>query len=231
MISDWRCSRHSLKSSVRITEWERTLHRAVGRAIKNDKPSGPALNTVTDDIFVHVSRAIKRGDSGPAGFDFLLQVLSRQFDNGDATCALSELPSFGVHSGTPYADYYRTFPFVFSGDTGSESAMTPGLGLVMEIVRLSVNKQFPQLMPSLYPGELATRSQHFGSVDVMWLPLGTLENINTLNINGAKLFAVPAVSEGRVSAPSGPRLPPRAVGRGARHCRLLLGRRVRHAIR
>ena len=89
--------------------------------------------------------------------------------------------------------------------------MTPGLGLVMEIVRLSVNKQFPQLMPSLYPGELATRSQHFGSVDVMWLPLGTLENINTLNINGAKLFAVPAVSEGRVSAPSGP--PPAAPGR------------------
>ena len=96
--------------------------------------------------------------------------------------------------------------------------MTPGLGLVMEIVRLSVNEQFPQLMPSLYPGELATCSQPFDSVDIMWLPLGTLANINTQNINGAKLFAVPAVSEERVSAPSGP--PPAAPGRRQRRATL-----------
>ena len=91
IIFDSPCCRHSLKSPVWITEWERTLHRAVGRAINNDKQSGLALNTVIDDIFVQVSRAIERGDSRPAGFDFLLQVLSRQFDNGNATSALSEL--------------------------------------------------------------------------------------------------------------------------------------------
>ena len=39
--------------------------------------------------------------------------------------------------------------------------------MVLEIVRLSVNEQFPQLMPSLYPGELATRPQPFDSIDVM----------------------------------------------------------------
>ena len=115
-------------------------------------------------------------------------------------------------NGAPYAAYYRALRLVVSGFTGSERALAPGLGLVLEIVSLSVNEQFPQLMPSLYPGELATRPQPFGSIDAMWLALGTLANDKTPAINGAKLFSLPAVSGGRVSAPSGP--PPAAPGRG-----------------
>ena len=46
----------------------------------------------------------------------------------------------------------------------------------------------------------------------MWLALGTLANNKTPAINGAKSFRyLPAVSEGRVSAPSGP--PPAVLGR------------------
>ena len=56
----------------------------------------PPSNTVFDDIFGQVSRAIKRGDSGPVAFDLLLQVLSRQFDNGDAASALGVLHNFGM---------------------------------------------------------------------------------------------------------------------------------------
>ena len=198
MICDSRCSIDGLKFPVWIPRWERTLRRAVGRAINNDKPSAPALNTVIDDIFGQVSQAIKRGDSGPAAFDLLLQVLSRQFDNGDAASALSELHNFGAPNGTPYAAYYRAFRLVVSGVTGSERALAPGLGLVLEIVRLSANEQLPQLMPSLYTGELATRPQHFDSIDAMWLALGTLANSKTPAINGAKFFSLPAVSGGRV---------------------------------
>ena len=58
MICDSRCSRDGLKSPVWIPGCEHTLHRAVGRAINNDEPSAPALNTVINDIFVEVSRAI-----------------------------------------------------------------------------------------------------------------------------------------------------------------------------
>ena len=115
-------------------------------------------------------------------------MLSRQFDNGDAASVLSELHNFGVPNGTLYAAYYRTFRLVVSGVTGSERALAPGLGLVLEIVNLSVNEQFPQPIPSLYPGELAARPQPFDSIDAMWLALGTLANNKTPAINGAKLF-------------------------------------------
>ena len=58
MICDSRCSRDGLKSPVWIPGCEHTLHQAVGRAINNDEPSAPALNTVINDMFVEVSRAI-----------------------------------------------------------------------------------------------------------------------------------------------------------------------------
>ena len=99
--------------------------------------------------------------SGPAAFNLLLQVLSRQFDHGDAASALSELQNLGVPKGTPYAAYHSAFGMVASGVTGSERALAPWVGLVLEKknVPLSVNEQFPQLMPSLCPGELAARPQ------------------------------------------------------------------------
>ena len=102
------------------------------------------------------------------------------------------------------------------------------MGLVLEFVRLSVNEQFSQLTPRLYPGELATRPQPFDSMYAMWLALGTLANNLTPVMNSANSVSLPAVSGGRVSAPSG--LPPAAPG-GARHRRLLYARRLVTATR
>ena len=112
---------------------------------------------------------------------------------------------------------------VTSGDTGSERALASGFGLVLEIVRLIVNQQFPQLMPSLHPGELATCPQPIDSIDAMWVALGTLANNKKPASNGAEFVSLSAVSGERVSAPSGP--PPVALGRGQGRAtsRLLLG--------
>ena len=83
---------------------------------------------------------------------------------------------------------------------------------MLEIVCLSVNEQFQQLMPSLYPVELATRPQPFDSIEATWIVLDALANNRTPAINSAKFFSLPAVSGGRVSASSGPT--PAALGRG-----------------
>ena len=63
--------------------------------------------------------------SGPAAFNFLLRVLYRQFDHGDAASALSELQNLGVPNSTPYAAYYRALRMVALGVTGSERALAP----------------------------------------------------------------------------------------------------------
>ena len=91
-------------------------------------------------------------------------MLSRQFDHGDAASSLSELQNFGVPNGTPCAAYYRRFRRVVSGVTDSERTLVPGGGAVLEMVRLSVNEQFLQLMSSLYPGGLATRPLLLGQL-------------------------------------------------------------------
>ena len=144
-------------------------------------------------------------------------MLRRQFDHGHAASAFTELHHLGVPNGTSYG-YYRTFRMVVSGVTGSERTLALRLGLVMGIVRLTVNEKFPQLMPSLFLGELATRPEPFDSIDAMWFSLGTLANNKTPDIHGTKLFLLPVVSGGRVSAPSGP--PHAAPGRGQGRAKL-----------
>ena len=44
---------------------------------------------------------------------------------------------------------------------------------------MAVNEQFPSLMPTPYPGDLATVSRLFGTLDAMWLAFETLANNKT----------------------------------------------------
>ena len=46
--------------------------------------------------------------------------------------------------------------------------MAPGLDVVLEVVRMAMNEQFPTLMPTLYPGSMATDPKPYASLDAMW---------------------------------------------------------------
>ena len=201
-----------IETVVWVSGWERPPCKAFGRAISPDRPSTLTL-TIIDDSFGQVSRALGRGDSGPAYFDVVVQVLSRQFDHGGVASALSKLQNVGVLNGSSYAAYYRAVRVVNSGVTGIESTLASGVGLVLETVRLSVNEKPPQLMPSLYPGELATCPLPFGSIDYMWLTLGALANSKTPALNDKKYLITACFGIGGACiSPSGPS--PVALGRG-----------------
>ena len=47
-----------------------------------------------------------------------------------------------------------------SAVTGCEGTLAPGVDVVLEVVRMAVNAQFPSLMPTLYPGSMATDPKH-----------------------------------------------------------------------
>ena len=55
-----------------------------------------------------------------------------------------------------------------SSVTGSERTLGPGVDVVLEVVRIEVNEQFPTLMPTLYPGSMATDPKPYVSLDTMW---------------------------------------------------------------
>ena len=55
---------------------------------------------------------------------------------------------------------------------------------------MAVNEQFPSLMPTLYPGSMATGPKPYALLDEMWKAFGDLSNTKTPAINGEKkIFA------------------------------------------
>ena len=75
---------------------------------------------------------------------------------------------FGVSNGTPFPDFFGAFRVVVSGITGSDQVLAPNMSTVLELVRRGVMNHYPGLMPTLYPGELATVPTPFGSIDALW---------------------------------------------------------------
>ena len=94
--------------------------------------------------------------------------------------------------------------------------LSPGTDVVLEVVRVAANEQFPALLPALYPGSKATNPRPHASLDAMWEAFSDLAHSKTPAVNGEKHFSLPVSSTGsRSSAPSGPR--PAVHGRVAQH--------------
>ena len=78
--------------------------------------------------------------------------------------------------------------------TDSERVLSPSIKVVLEVVRNTVNEQYPGLMPVLCPGELATTSKLFGFNEEMWLAFGGLSTNKTPTINSDKHFTLPTLA-------------------------------------
>ena len=212
-----------------VPGWIRPLGLAFNRAITPDRPTTARMTTLIDDFFGQVSRALDERTSGPEAFTLPLRLLVTHFDRVDTGEGYTKLHTFGVCNGTPFSDLSREFRVLVSAVTGSGRVLSPGTDVVLEVVRMAVNEQFPTLMPTLYPDSKATDPRPYASLDALWEAFSDLAHKKTPAVNGEKHFSLPVSSTGsRSSAPSGPR--PAIHGYGHRPSRLL-GRRVRAIIR
>ena len=112
---------------------------------------------------------MRDGASGPEAFAFLLRLLSGHFDRVDSGAGYNKLHTFGVPNGSPFSDFSREFRVVVLAATGTERGLAPGTDIVLDVVRMTVNEQYPSLMPTLYPGVRATDPRPFGTLDAMSL--------------------------------------------------------------
>ena len=71
-----------------------------------------------------------------------------------------------------------------SAVTESECTLVPGVDVVLEVVRMVVNEQFPTLMPTLFPGSMATDPKPYASLDKMWKVFSDLAHNKTPAVNG-----------------------------------------------
>ena len=86
--------------------------------------------------------------------------------------------------GTPFSEFRQEFRVVVSAATGTERVLAPGAEIVLQVIRMAVNEQYPSLMPTLYPGVTAKEPRPFGTLDAMWLAFQPLVNDKTQAING-----------------------------------------------
>ena len=119
-----------------------------------------------------------------------------------------------------------------SAVTGTERTLAPGVDVVLKVVRMAVNEQLPSLMPTLYPGLMATGPKPYASLDEMWKALGDLSNNKTPAING-KIFIVCLFLRRECGHPSrrGPGPPVMSAARADCRLRRLHGRWGRAIIR
>ena len=128
------------------------------------------------------------GASGPEAFTLFLRLLVAHLDRVDTGEGYTKLHTFRVCNGTPFSDFSREFRVLVSAVTGSERVLSPGTDMVLEVVRMAVNEQFPTLMPTLYPGSKATDPRPFASLYAIWGALGDLAHNKTPAVNGEKHF-------------------------------------------
>ena len=137
------------------------------------------------------------------------------FDRVDTGEGYTKLHTFGVCIGATFFYFSREFCVLVSSVTGSEHVLSPRMDVVLEVVRMVVNEQFPTLMPALYPGSKATDSRPYASLDAMWKGFSDLAHNKTPAVNGEKHISLHVSWTGSWStAPSGPR--PAVHGRGQR---------------
>ena len=78
--------------------------------------------------------------------------------------------------GTPLCDFNLEFRVLVSAVMGSERVSAPGIDVMLEVVRMAVNKQFPTLMTTLYPGSLASDLKPNASLDI-WSSKGSVGSL------------------------------------------------------
>ena len=121
---------------------------------------------------------------------------------------------------------------LLSAVTGSERTLALGVDLVLEVVRMAVNKQFPSLMPTIFPSAMVTDPKPYASLNKMWIAFGDLANDKTPAVNGNIFLLCLFLRRERGHPPRrGPGLP--VMGAAREECRLrrLHGRRDRAIIR
>lgn len=90
--------------------------------------------------------------------------------------------------------------------TGSKHFLTPGVEVVLGVVRMAVNERYPTLIPTLFPGSMATDPRPYALLGAMWEVFADLAHNKTPTISGETyLYQLVSPTDTWSFAPSGRR--------------------------
>ena len=147
----------TLTSPVWVSGWHAPLLKLTKAAITPNRDHTHDLDHLIDDLFSQLQERMTSGSSGPAVFKTLLADLTDYFDRAPRGAALALLQNFGVRTGTPFASYLRALRVVVASTVEKGGPLALSTAMAIELVRIRTAQQYPMLMPTLFPGDLATR--------------------------------------------------------------------------
>ena len=189
----------TLTSPVWVPGWHASLFKLTKAAITPNRDDTRNLHRLVDDLFSQLQERVTSGSSGPDAFKTLLADLADYFNRAPRGAALATLQNFGVRTGTPFASYLRVIRVVVASTVEKSGPLAPSVAMAIELVRIRTAQQYPMLMPTLFPGDLATREKPYVTLASMWTAFGDLKHNMSPAING-DAFA----SASRTSSPHAP---------------------------
>ena len=119
----------------------------------------------------------------------LLIDVTDYFDRAPRGAALETLQKFGVPSGTPFSNYLRSFRVVVASTVDKGGPLAPSPEMAMELIRIRTAQQYPMLMPTLFPGSLASREKPYDSLATLWTVFANSKHDTSPAIIDGGLFA------------------------------------------
>ena len=105
--------------------------------------------------------------SGPGASKILLADFADYLDRAPRGAALETLQKFVVRTGTPFSSYVRTLRVVVASKVEKSGPLAPSAEMAVELARIRTAQQYPMLIPTLFPGDLATREKPYDSLSSM----------------------------------------------------------------
>ena len=159
------------------------------------------LHCLVDDLFAQLQKKLASGVDGTATFRTLLIDLTDHFDRAPRCAALETLQTFGVPSGTPFLNCLRSFRVVVASTVGKGGPLAPSPEMAIKLIRIRTAQQYPMLMPTLFPGNLATRERPYDSLTTLWTVFAHLKYNTSPAIDGDVFAPVPQSSSSHAHSP------------------------------
>ena len=143
-----------------------------------------SLHRLVDDLFTQLQERLASGVDGPGAFKKLLTDVDDHFDRAPRGAALVSLHKFGVPPRPPFSSLLRYFRVMVAGTVDKGGPLAPSPDMAMELIRIRTAQQYPTLMPTLFPGKLATQEKPYDSLAALWVAFAHLKHNTSPAIDG-----------------------------------------------
>ena len=181
----------TMNSPVWAPDWHPPLLKLTKAAINANRDDTHDLHRLVDDLFCQLRERMMTGSSGPAAFKILLADFADYSDRAPRGAALETLQKFGVRTGTPFSSYLQTLRVVVASTVEKGGPLAPSAEMAIELVRIRTAQQYLMLMPTLFPGDLATREKPYDSLALMWTAFANLKHNTSPAIDGGAFASAP----------------------------------------